>query len=175
MVGTLAKTVIAPLDVSGMLSLWRGNANIFILWPYRQNITALHEVCLFYRRPHLGDVIDQLLSAKATCINYEAMHKRKVLHLIALYSRLTGSDPNRQLIPMANKNITDSFGKNVLEYLLELCERKVRAICSCCQSVGPPELAPTLVKNLTKKERIRLRQPEKFDGIVELGNAICWT
>jgi hypothetical protein len=136
---------------------------------------ALHEVCLFYRRPDLGDVIDQLLNAKATCINYEAMLKRKVLYLIALHSRLTGADPNRILISMANKNITDSFGKNVLEYLKEFGERKVRAICFCCQSVGPPELAPTLVKDLRKKERIRLHEPEKFDGIVELGNAICWT
>jgi hypothetical protein len=73
----------------------------------------------------------------------------------------------RQLIPMANKNVTDSFGKNVLDHLKEFGERKIRALCSCCQSVGPPELAPALVKNLMKKERIRLRQPEKF-GLVEL-------
>jgi hypothetical protein len=75
----------------------------------------------------------------------------------------------RQLIPLANKNVTDSFGKNIFEYLKELGERKVRAICSCCQSVaGSLELAPTLVKRLMSKERIRLRQPEEF-VLAELG------
>jgi ankyrin repeat protein len=50
-----------------------------------KNLTALHEVCLFYQRSDLGSVIDQLLSAKATCINYGAMHKRTALHLIAIH------------------------------------------------------------------------------------------
>ena len=50
-----------------------------------KNITALHEVCLFYQQPNLNQVIDQLLSAKATCINYSAMHKRTALHLLAIH------------------------------------------------------------------------------------------
>lgn len=50
-----------------------------------KNITALHEVCLFYHLPNLNEVIDQLLSAKATCINFGAMHKRTALHLIGIH------------------------------------------------------------------------------------------
>lgn len=50
-----------------------------------KNLTALHEVCLFYNRPDLDQVIDQLLSVKATCINYGAMHKRTAFHLLAIH------------------------------------------------------------------------------------------
>jgi len=50
-----------------------------------KNMTALHEVCLFYNQPDLDRVIDQLLSAKATCINTGSMHKRTALHLIAIH------------------------------------------------------------------------------------------
>lgn len=74
----------------------------------------------------------------------------------------------RQLIPLANKNITDAFGKNVLDYLKELGERKVRPFCSCCQTVSSFELPSPIVKLLTGKERLRLRHPEEF-GLGELG------
>ncbi|XP_057378963.1 uncharacterized protein LOC130701038 [Daphnia carinata] len=80
----------------------------------------------------------------------------------------------RQLIPKANKNVTDSFGKNVLEYLKELGERKGRPLCSCCQAVGSFVLPQALVMNLTSKERVRLRHPERF-SLAELGRYVLDT
>lgn len=78
------------------------------------------------------------------------------------------------LIPMASKNVTDSFGKNVLECLKELGERKVRPVCSCCQTVGSLVLPQALVIGLTSKERVRLRHPEPFN-CAELGKYLLDT
>lgn len=80
----------------------------------------------------------------------------------------------RHLIPKTNKNVTDSFGKNVLEYLKELGERKVRPICSCCQAAGSFVLPQALVISLTSKERVRLRHPERF-SLAELGRYVLDT
>ena len=61
----------------------------------------------------------------------------------------------KQLIPLATKNVTDAFGKNVLDYLKELRERKMRSLCLCCSANSSGmELTPTLVKQLTVKDRI---------------------
>lgn len=79
-----------------------------------------------------------------------------------------------QLIPLSAANTTDSFGKNVLDYLKVLGERKVRPLCSCCQTIGSLQLSPTLVKQLMNKERVRLHQPEYF-GLGELGRYLLDT
>ena len=73
-----------------------------------------------------------------------------------------------QLIPLASKNHTDAFGKNVLDYLKELSERKARPLCLCCQRVSSFHLPPPLIKCLKVAERLHLRQPEQF-GLGELG------
>lgn len=66
----------------------------------------------------------------------------------------------KRLIPIASKNVTDSFGKNVLDYLKEMRERKVRSLCSCCRADSALELTPNLMKQLLSKEKIRVSQSE---------------
>ena len=66
----------------------------------------------------------------------------------------------KKLIPLATKNVTDAFGKNVLDHLKDLRERKLRPLCLCCSSNNISlELTPALVKQLAGQARINLEQP----------------